>query len=333
VVNFYRRYIAEGKAIAFFSIFVTALLRGWIFSDVHQVQYSVSETRGYLWDQLFPLLGIDPAALPIYNYMVAFLLSCLLAYASWHYALIRDKTFLPFAMSLMIFSCHPQLVMFSPASLSCLLFFFAACIMFGIYQHPSPQWKLFNISCILAFSSLIAIGVLPFVFFILLGLVFFRIFSLRSVLSIFFGLAFVYWICFIASLMIGQLPLFAAYFLQLQNITFLHISDFSPLEWCMFGLYILLYTSILISYRINMHKDSIRIRSQIMFLMSISLILFLSYCLMSWDLQLTLYLIAGTFVLPLSHFFVLTHSKVKIVLFYVLVLAYMGFCFLYNYVS
>jgi hypothetical protein len=131
----------------------------------------------------------------------------------------------------------------------------------------------------------------------------------------------------LTSLPLGKLDSFVSYFDQLSNITFLHLLDFSVVEWILWALYLLIQIIVIVDFRLNMHKDKIKTRSQINFLFLLSFIFFLSYCLLSWNLNFTLYLLLGTFIIPLSHYFALTYSKFKIIFFYLLIIIYLSLTF------
>lgn len=326
MINFYRKYVAEGKAIAVVAIISTLFLRGWLFVDLPSTANNFTTANGFLWDKLLGLVPLNNVNLIIVNYCLTIGLSLILAYISWHYSLVRDKTYLPFALTLIIFSSHPNFFLFSSSYLATILFFFALSKMFHLFQHPAPQWRLFQIGAIISVSSLFFIGILPYTILIFAGLIFFRLFNLKNILALLLGLVFVYWIALVVSFPLGMTQEFLRSFTELGNITYLPLIDFSISDWVVFGIFILLFLIVLASYKLTSHKDKIKTRSQIDFLFFISFLSFLTYSLLSWDLRFNQFIMLGAFIIPLSHFFALSYSKVKIVFFYVLLAAYLFLC-------
>lgn len=328
MINFYRTYIAEGKAFVVFAALIAIALRSWPFIDSSAALSMTTDNGGYIWSLLFSNLHSgDAVSIILGNSVVTLAICLILSYASWHYSLIRDKTFLPSAISLLIFSCHPQFLLFSSLHIAALLYLTAICLSFGLYQNARAQWRLFNIAILLGASMLASVQALPYIVLIIIALFYLRIFNLKNILSIILGLLFTLWIALLTSLPLGKLDSFVSYFDQLSNITFLHLLDFSVVEWILWALYLLIQIIVIVDFRLNMHKDKIKTRSQINFLFLLSFIFFLSYCLLCWNLNFTLYLLLGTFIIPLSHYFALTYSKFKIIFFYLLIIIYLCLTF------
>ncbi len=326
MVDFYRKYIAEGAFVAVFALIFTLFLRGWLFVDLPTTANSFTEANGFLWSKLIGILHLSNDNLLILNYCLTIVLSLLIAYTSWHFALIREKTYLPFAFSLILFNSHPNFFLFTSASLATLLFFLAISLMFDLYQHPSPQWQLFQISSILAIASLFFVGILPYTIIFFMGLVFLRIFNLRNILALLFGFAFVYWTTLIVCIPMGYTQDFLASFKELNNINFLPLLQFQSADWIVFGVFSVLFILVFADTKLSSHRDKIKTRSQLDFLFFVSFVSFLSYFLMSWDVRFTQLVTLGAFVIPLSHFFALNYNKAKIIFFYVLLLAYVFLC-------
>ncbi|MBP1618448.1 MAG: hypothetical protein H6Q14_2275 [Bacteroidetes bacterium] len=325
MINFYRTYIAEGKVFAIFAIIISILSRSWLFIDV-STGSSVAEDNGdgYIWSLLFCNMHLeDTAAILFGNFIVTLLICFVLSYTSWHYSLIREKTFLPFAISLMIFSCHQQFLLFSPSNVAALLYLTAICLSFGLYQEPKSQRGVFGIAAILGLALLISMDTLPYICLVFIAFVYLRILTLKNILSLFLGLLFILWIGFLTSLPYGHSNSFMDYFGQLDNMIVLHILHFSIVEWILSALYLLMMVVMIVDFRLNMHKDKIRIRSHIHFLFLLSFIFLLSYCFICWNLNFTLYLLLGTFIIPVSHYFALTYSKFKIIFFYLLIIIFL----------
>ncbi len=329
MINFYRTYIAEGKIFVVFAIIASILLRSWLYIDASTESSAPGDNgAGYAWSILFSNLHLeDTTAILLGNSIVTLLICFVLSYASWHYSLIREKTFLPFAISLMIFSCHQQLLLFSPSNVAALLYLTAICLLFRVYQNPKAQRGVFTIATILGFGLLVSAHTLPYISLVFIALVYLRILTFKNILSLLFGLLFILWIAFLTSLPFGHMNSFMNYFGQLNDITVLHILDFSIVEWTLSALYLLMMVVLIVDFRLNMHKDKIRIRSHIHFLFLLSFIFFLSYCFICWDLNLTIYLLLGTFIIPVSHYFALTYSKFKIIFFYLLMILFLSLTF------
>lgn len=326
MVNFYRKYIAEGKSIAVFSIMISLALRGWLYVDTPTNSY-LTEPANLLWDWVFEATHLELPSLAVMSYLMALTTSILLSFAAWHYVLIRDRSFLPFSIGLLIFSSHPYFLIFSPSDLAALIFIVAICLTFDLFQHPAPQWRLFNVGMIASIASLISIGVLPYIILLLFALPFFRITNLKNILAFILGILFIYWIAGTVFVALGQWNLFFEHFSQLQQINILKVVHFEMIEWGMLSVYLILILLTFLAYQLTMHKDKIKTRILLNYLFFLSFLFYLSYCLLNWDPRLALSLGISTFVVPLSHFFALTDSKVKIIFFYVLLVLYLAVSF------
>ena len=333
MTNFYRTYIAEGKVLVIFAIITSILLRSRLFIDFKGAStVEADKGGGYIWHLLSSNIHLEGITATLLGNLAVTLLICfVLSYTSWHYALIREKTFLPFGISLMIFSCHEQFLFFSPSIVAALLYLTAICFSFELYQNPKAQSGVFTMATILGMALLISVNTLPYILLIFLPLIYLRILTFKNILSLALGLLFILWVGFLTSLPFGHLDLFLNYFGQLDNVILLHIADFSIAEWILSAIYLLMMTVMLVGFRLNMHKDKIKIRSHINFLFLLSFIFFLSYCFVSWDLNLTLYLLLGLFIIPISHYFALTYSKFKIIFFYLLIIIFLSLTFGQNY--
>lgn len=323
MVNFYQKYIAEGKAFLIFSIIIGIIVRNLLYYVKGTSSFVSSNPERELWHLFFHSVPKANSDLFWINLLVIAVFGILLAYTSWHYALIREKSFLPFSFAFLLLCSQQQLLFFSDFVLASLFYLAGICHSFRLYQSEKAQWHLFHIACLFALSSLISIQILPYVVLIFFGLIYLRIFNFKNILSVLFGLSFVYWLAFLTCIAFGKFQLFVDYWQQLSNPTLLHILHFTAWEWLFLVLYVLLFMVVLINFHLNLYKDKIRIRWQMNFLLFLSFLFFLSYCLACWDLRILLLLTIGTFVIPLSHYFSLDHSKLKTLFFYVLLVIYL----------
>ena len=326
MINFYRTYIAEGKAFVVFSIVASILLRSQLLLDFETESPATADNSGgYLWELLFSNLHMQGTVATVLGNSFVTLAVCLvLSFASWHYSLIREKTFLPFAISLLVFSSQQRFLLFSPYVIAALLCLTAICLLFRLYQNPRAQRGVFTIGTVLGLSLLFSTQTLPYLSLVLIALAYLRIFNLKNILSLLLGLLFILWIGLLTSIPTGHLHVFIDYLGQLNNIHFLHILDFSVAEWILSALYVSMLGIVTVNFQFNIHKDKIRIRSLINFLLLLSFIFYLSYCCLCWDPNFALYLSLGTFVIPVSHYFALTYSKFKIIFFYLLIVLFSG---------
>ena len=111
------------------------------------------------------------------------------------YSIIRDVTYI-YASSFLLLSIANPMVMarLYDGSLLAVMTLLMAVLLFGLYQHPHPQRRVFLISVILSSCCLFqyAFAYLIFVFFI--GFLQMRAMSFRSLLAMIFGLATPFWI-------------------------------------------------------------------------------------------------------------------------------------------
>ena len=307
-----------------FSLFLGLALKNLLYFFYASELSSSSRVGSSLWQAIFSGVQVGNSFSSFWGGLLLIAaLSAFVAYSSWQYALIREKTFLTFSVAWLLLCSQSQLQFFSAPLLSSTLFLLAVYLSLHLYQNEKAQWGLFNVACLAAFSSLISIQILPYVVLLFIGLIYNRIFSFRNILSLLLGLIFVYWLAFMACLGFGQFHLFVAYWQQLNSPILLHFLQFTHIEWLFSGIYLLLFFIVSLNFHFNLYKDKIRVRWQLNFLLFVSFVLFLSYCFACWGNQFLSLLIIGTFVLPLSHFFALEYSKFKAVIFFLLLIAYL----------
>lgn len=141
------------------------------------------------------VLTLSPIASSLLNVGVILGTCFVLGLINKMYSLIRDVTYVYASSFLLLVIANPHVTaLLYDGTLLALISMFLAVLLFGLYQHPHPQRRVFLISSILSTCCMFqyAFAYLIPVFFI--GFLQMRAMNFRSLLAMFFGLATPFWI-------------------------------------------------------------------------------------------------------------------------------------------
>ncbi|MDH6310109.1 hypothetical protein M2451_003001 [Dysgonomonas sp. PFB1-18] len=323
----YKKYIAEGKAILFYSIAFAILMR-----VIYYLNFDLSVevvSNGYLWKPL-SLLFSNPLVSLLANSVFTAGLALLAENINTQHVFIRRRTWLPSAFLILLFSCHPSFVVISPGFISSIFFLFIIFILFASYNSEIKQIPTFKVSFMIALGSLFSPVLLAYMPIIWISLGIMRCFNFKSFLVSLLAIFIIYFPAFSFYLFSSNLEGFLAPFVSiglsdLSNFTFL---GFNIGHWIILGFSVILLSIILSDDYINRHKDKIKIRAYLSMLGLIVIFSMLFYLFFNVDIQTDLFIAITTGIALLSHFFALAERKVTVIFFYFSIIFYLAICFL-----
>lgn len=317
----YKRNIAEGSGILFFSISVGIILRVvYLFN----MNYAVADSAdGYLWKLISPLFGNVYVSLLVSSLFVA-MMALLSSHINTKYVLIRNKSLLPPSIIILLFSIHPVFFCMSAEYVSALLFLFIVDALFSAYYSERKQNEICAVGALLALSSLftpVSIMYLP-VLWCVLG--FMRSFNFKTILASLVGVLCVCFPVYSFFLLTDNMEAFVRPFVAMnwEGIGNFAFFDYDVLQWALLGVSVLLMVAIISDGYINRHKDKIRVRAYLNLLVLVSLFAILAFVFLNINPFTHLYIALALGALLLSHFFALVERKITVAMFYITIIFY-----------
>ncbi|MCD7977463.1 MAG: hypothetical protein LUG51_09985 [Tannerellaceae bacterium] len=301
-----------------------------IVSDLNTCIYTVLVSLlcwvvGYIFSVGFPVYG-EVTAPPLWNaicrvlpgklitYLIGFFLMAggafMIHRANFVLMLIREKTYLPFALYILLISTNPDFFPLTSTSVGVFCLILAIYQLFISYHDPGATSNAFNITFIMGIGSLLWIHILWFVPLFWYGMYSFKIFNLRTFLASLLGVATVYWFLLGWCVWTQDFTPFTISFPTLVKLRLLSFMDINWVDWI--GL---IYVSILtliacVNIITHDYADALRTRQFLWFLIVFAVLAFLLFFFYEQSSEEFL----GVACLPasilLAHFFTLTHHKI-----------------------
>ncbi|WP_165044300.1 hypothetical protein [Dysgonomonas sp. ZJ709] len=327
----YKKTIAEGKGIFIFAILFAIFIRiiYFIFSDESSF-YISSSSNGYLWIPISSFFT-QSATISLLSTSIAIaLIAFLNSHINTKYVLIRRKTFLPAAFSVLLFSCSTFFLGMSAEYFGVLFILLTISSLFSSYNSDKKQFGAFNASFILTLGSLFVPGLLLYFPILWIGLGIMRCFNFKSFLATILGIIILYFPAFSYYLFTDKLAVFYAPFtsVTINQLSNLPILNLQLADWIIIGFSGIIISIILIDSYINSYKDKIRTRAYIYLLILITSVSILLSIFLNINYISNIYIAIGVGTLILSHFYALAEDKWKIFLFYLYFILYIATCFL-----
>jgi hypothetical protein len=293
---------------------------------------------GYTQSVGYPVYG-EAASTPLWNIVCTSLTSKAGAYfigalllgggaflihrANYMLILIREKTYLPFLLYLILISSNTAFLPLNSASLGifCLILAFYQILM--TYREPHAIANIFNAALLLGAGSLLWIHILWFVPVFWLGMYMVKSMSIRGFLASLTGLVTIYW--FLVGWCAWTQNYDALYgpFHSLAMLSSPQLSNIRTADWIYMLAMLLLAATSIINILIHEYDESVRNRQFLFFTIIIGLISF-SLALI-YEQQRVEFL--GVSCMPLailaSHLFVTSRMKKKDWLYYPLLALYL----------
>lgn len=248
--------------------------------------------------------------------LITFFNGFLLAQLNNKYTLIRNRTFLPVLIYLLMISVWIMIQNLVCVHMATLLFLLSLFMILGVYRNRQASAAAFSGSFLI---SLAGFFVFPFTFLIpvyWIGLIQMRGFSLKTFLASVFGFINP-WILYFAVKYYVQPDLLWLNNLATLPVLGLTILNESPVDLIYFVLLIvtgLLTTRGLMS---EMNKDSLQTRSYLIFLMTLLVSVFVLTLFMPLQYRLLKPVVAAVFAILISHPLSLKFNNFNAIIFYI----------------
>lgn len=319
--NFYQKNIVQGKTFLVFAIFVALSLRFAAYFSPDLAAPDFSYSGGYLWNKI-SFIFADRSFSIIGGFLSVVGIAFLLSFINGKFIIIRKKTLLPSALSLILLSIHPSFMFMGPHYIGVIFVLLTVSYLFQSYQTDSPQKVSVNTSFFIAFGSLFYFNLFFYVIIFWIGLGMIRSFGLKAFWAFIVGLLFIYIPVFAFCSVIGDVESFLLPFTRLGSVDFSNVPcfGFDIGVWVTLGFGLLLLLIFLISNYINSFKDKIKIRTFISFLSGICMCALLFYLFLNVDAFGNLYIYIGVGSLLFAHYFALSENRGAQILFYIAII-------------
>ncbi|MCC8134614.1 MAG: hypothetical protein LIP04_14345 [Tannerellaceae bacterium] len=280
---------------------------------------------GYGFSVGYPVYG-EITAPPLWNaicrillgktitYLTGFLLMAggafMIHRANFVLMLIREKTYLPFALYMLLISTNPDFFPLTATSAGIFCLILSIYQLFVSYHMPDATSRVFNITFIIGTGSLLWVHILWFIPLCWYGMYTFKIWNIRTFLASLLGVGTVYWFLLGWCVWTRDFTPFTVPFPTLLKVGMLSFTDVGWIHWI--GLLYVSILTLIASGNIITHDyaDALRTRQFLWFLIVFVVLAFLLF--LSYGQESDEFL--GVACLPasilLAHFFTLTHRKI-----------------------
>ncbi|MDR2498024.1 MAG: hypothetical protein LBD28_01135 [Tannerellaceae bacterium] len=194
--------------------------------------------------------------------------------ANYVQIIIREKTYLPFLLYLILISCNTAFLPLNAASLAMFCLILAFYQILKTYRDPDCIANIYNASLLLGVGSLLWIHLLWFVPVFWWGMYSLKSMSIRGILASLTGLATVYW--FLAGWCVWTRSFDALHgpFLSLTMISRPELNGIRTADWIFMIAMIILAGASILNIFIHEYDESVRTRQFLFFTIIIALISF-----------------------------------------------------------
>ncbi len=315
-------YSAYGKQYNVDTLFtyaglLTVSLFYWVIGYIYSIGYPVySEVSATpLWDTVCNYLPNKTI-----TYLIGILLmtggAFLIFRANYILVIIREKTFLPPLLYILLISTNPSFFPFKSTSLGIFCLILAIYQLFVAYHDDKSVGKAYNSALFIGIGSLLWIHILWFLPLFWLGMFNFKSLSIRTFLASLLGIITVYWFLLAWCVLRQDFSAFTIPFASLTKIGFFESVGPKLIDWIIIiyiGLFVLIASINIFTHE---HEENIRTRQYLYFLIIffvVSFSLFFVYE-QSSDEFFCISCIPASILI--SHFFTVKKGKKKYIFFY-----------------
>lgn len=322
----YKKNIAEGNGILIFAVFFAIVVRIVYFLNFETI--APESTDGYLWAPLASLFD-NKAISFVCSGILAASLAVFSAHINTKHVLIRRKTILPAAMTILLFSCHPTFLYMSAEYISALFYLLIISILFAAFSNNSKQIAAFKASFILTLASFFTPVILIYFPLLWIALIMMRCMNFKAFLASLLGFSILYFPAFSFYLFTDNMDTFLKPFMvfNLQQLPQMLFFNLSFINWIILGLSSILLGIIITDNYVNRHKDKIKTRVYLRVLSTIAVTAIPVYLLFNINPIFNIFIALCSGSLLLSHFFALAERKATVILFYISAVTYILICF------
>ncbi|MBP1677779.1 MAG: hypothetical protein H6Q20_2338 [Bacteroidetes bacterium] len=243
------------------------------------------------------------------------------------YTIIRNRTFLPVLVFLLLISCWTDTHIYVLAHLTLALFALSLFVFFSMYRDTKASEQAFLGSLLIASGSLFAYPVILFIPVCWIGFMRFHSFSLRTFLGSVFGVL-VPWIFYFV----------VRYYFQPDLLWLNEIAESFRLGWAVTELSLIrvVYLAVMLVFMLvglvglysELRNDSVQVRARLSFLQLIMVFAFIFSMILVDYYYLFIPFVAISYSLLISHPFTLRASKFYGILFALFILFNFAFVIL-----
>lgn len=322
IYSFFDKQIVGGKGFLAFSICYALIVRILYLSYAGPINDEA--TGAWLWDALVPQFkdrAVSILAAGIFLVVIALLVHNI----NVKFTLIRRKTLLPPAITLLLFSSSPSFLIMSPLYIAVLTILIILNDLFEGYNSKTKQWIALKITFNLSLGSLFVPIILIYIPVLLYCLRKVRCLNFKAFLASIFGILLIYIPIISFFALSGEFNLLLKPFISLSstNWEYLPLLNYNPISYVLIVILLALFFTIITNNYVNRHKDKVSIRIYLYSLANLVLFSILSafFISLNSDCFIAIALSLGTILV--SHFFALTeHKSIPILFFFLLILLF-----------
>lgn len=279
---------------------------GYVFSVGYPVYGGVSSTP--LWNMACNLLPNKAI-----TYLIGMLLTIggafLIHRANYILMIIREKTFLPFLIYILLISTNSDFFPLKSTSVGIFCLTLAMYQLFISYHDEHAVDKAFNAALFIGIGSLLWIHILWFFPLFWIGMYNFKTLNIRTFLASLIGLSTVYWFLLLWCFLQWDFTSFVVPFSALGNVRFLQITGTGLIDWVII-IYLAILTVIAALYIItHEHDENIRTRQYLFFLIVFTILSFGLFFLYEQSSDEFLCIACMPISILLTHFFTVKKGK------------------------
>lgn len=280
---------------------------GYIFSVGYPVSSGINPTP--LWQSLCQILPGKEI-----TYLTGLLLmtggALLIQRTNYMLMLIREKTFLPFVVYILLVSTNPDFFPLKSTSVGIFCLILSLYGLFRSYHNPLSQGSIYKIALLIGTGSLLWIHLLWFMPLIWYGMYSFKSLNFRTFLASLLGLLTIYWFLFAWCLWIQDFSFITVPFTTLANFRLLLITGEEVYEWL--GLLLVAMLTVIASVQILTHEyeEGLRTRQYLWFLIVFTIVSFLLFFVYEQISEEFLLIACLPSSILLSHFFAVRRKRI-----------------------
>ncbi|MDR3140822.1 MAG: hypothetical protein LBU37_03735 [Tannerellaceae bacterium] len=322
-----KQYTIDTPANYFFLLAVSLVfwIIGYVFSVGYPVYGNASSTP--LWNMVCSLLPNKGATC-----LIGLLLTAggafLIHRANYVLVIIREKTFLPFLIYVLLVSSNPAFFPLKSISAGVFCLVLAMYQLFISYQDGQATDKAFNTALIIGAGSLFWVYTLWFFPLFWTGMYNFKTLNIRTFLASLIGLSTVYWFLLLWRFLRWDFTSFTVPFSALGNIDFLQVTGIGLIDWVII-IYLAFLTLIASLYIVtHEHDENIRTRQYLFFLIVFAILSFVLFFLYEQSSDEFLCIAYMPVSILLTHFFTVKKGKKRYRGFYLSFVVYIVLSFI-----
>ena len=323
----YAKHLGEGKTFLVIAIVFSMAIRLIYFFLLDTPLATVP--AGYIWDLLSPYLTIPLISFSL-NCLLTGLIAFWIAHINSEHVFIRQRTLLPSAYIILLFSCSPKFIYLTGDFIGAIFFLYALGILFASYNIEYKQSASYKVSFIITLGSFFSPVLLFYIPFCWIALASMRSFNGKAFVVSLLSVVTLYFAAFSFYLFAGKMDIFFAPFLYLNinNLIAFPFLGFDSIQWIIIGIIAVLLIIIISDNYINRHKDKIRVRAYLSILDLFAVLALLFFLFLNMDSLTHLFVGLISIGLLLAHFFALLERKLTLYFFYLVLVLYILICFI-----